>query len=150
MFFLLWLFVWFFVMAFLEYAIHRWTMHKHKKWLPSWIFSEHAIEHHRQQRNDINIDLPLYNHIIVGSPLIAGAYCVSSSCLIALMCIFVFHSYTWTKVHRAIHELETNWIMKTNYYKRAKFHHELHHSRPSKNFGVVFLFTDNFFRTKIR
>jgi len=145
-----WLIVWFFVMAILEYAIHRWTMHKRIQWLPNAVFSEHAVEHHGKQRNDINIDLPLHNHIIVGSPLLIGAACVSDLCFVALMCIFAFHSYTWTKVHRAIHGLETNWIMKTRYYKMAKAHHELHHDRPSKNFGVVFLFTDNFFRTKIR
>ena len=144
-----WLVVWFFIMAVIEYAIHRWTMHKHRRWLPSQIFSEHAVEHHGKQRNDINIDLPLYNHLIVGSPLLLGAYCISDLCLVALLCIFIFHSYTWTKVHRAIHGLEINWIMKTKYYKMAKIHHELHHDRPSKNFGVVFLFTDYFFRTKI-
>ena len=148
--FLEWLIVWFFVMAILEYAIHRWAMHKIVPWLPDWIFSEHAVEHHAKKRNDINIDLPLHNHIIVGSPLLLWAFSISDECFVALMCIFMFHSYTWTKIHRGIHGLETNWIMKTNFYKLAKHHHELHHNRPSKNFGVVFLFTDNFFRTKIK
>ena len=111
-----WLIVWFFVMAILEYAIHRWTMHKIVKWLPSWIFKEHAVEHHGKKRNDINIDLPLHNHIIVGSPLLIWACSVSDECFAALMCIFMFHSYTWTKLHRGIHDIETNWLMKTKYY----------------------------------
>ena len=120
------------------------------QWLPAWIFTEHAVEHHGKKRNDINIDLLPHNHIILGSPLIFGAYMISYSCLAALLCIFAFHSYTWTKVHRGIHGLEKNWLMKTKYYKKAKQHHELHHDRPGKNFGVVFLFTDRLFGTKIQ
>ena len=146
--FAVWLILWYFVMSVLEYSIHRYTMHNKKRFLPDWIFFDHAILHHKNGRNDINIDLPIYNHLIVGFPLIVGAYMISYSSLSALLCIFAFHSYTWTKVHRGIHGLEKNWLMKTKYYKKAKEHHELHHDRPGKNFGVVFLFTDRLFGTK--
>lgn len=142
--------VWTLVMAIMEYMIHKHTMHRRKMWLPEWIWKDHAVEHHKHERNDLNIDLPIHNHLIVGSPLIVGAYFVGLPCLLALLLVFVFHSYTWTKIHRGIHGLEENWLMKTKYYERAKEHHELHHHRPGKNFGVVFMFTDHLFRTKLK
>jgi sterol desaturase/sphingolipid hydroxylase (fatty acid hydroxylase superfamily) len=125
-------------------------MHRKRWWLPNWVWKDHAIEHHKNERNDLNIDLPLYNHLIVGSPVILASTFIGLPCLLALLTVFAFHSYTWTKIHRGIHELEQNWLMKTNFYKKAKRHHELHHKRPGKNFGVVFLFTDSLFRTKIK
>ena len=146
----IWLIVWMLFMAFTEYLIHRHTMHKRNSWLPSWIFHDHSIEHHHMERNDINIDLPLYFHILVGSPLIIASYFISLPCLLTLLAVFMYHSYVWTKLHRGIHDLENNWLMKTNYFKRAKRHHELHHERPGKNFGVVFLWTDSLFRTKLK
>ena len=145
-----WLAIWMFVMAIMEYMIHKHTMHRRKRWLPDWIWKDHAIEHHKNERNDLNIDLPIYNHLIVGSPLILTSYFIGLPCLLALLSVFVFHSYTWTKLHRGIHDLEQNWLMKTRYYKKAKIHHELHHKRPGKNFGVVFFFTDSLFRTSIK
>ena len=146
---LMWLFIWMITMAIIEYSIHRWTMHKKRWWLPKWIFHDHAIEHHHLERNDINIDL-LYFHILVGSPLIIASYFISLISLLTLLTVFMYHSYTWTKLHRGIHELENNWLMKTSYFKKAKHHHELHHERPGKNFGVVFLWTDLLFRTKLK
>ena len=145
----MWLLIWMLVMAFAEYTIHRWTMHRKKWWLPNWIFNDHAIEHHHHERNDLNIDLPIYNHLLIGSPLIILSYFIGLPCLIAVLSVFCFHSYTWTKIHRGIHDLEENWIMKTKYYEKAKDHHINHHHRPGKNFGVVFLFTDSVFGTKV-
>ena len=145
---LIWLTTWYFVMAFMEYFIHRYTMHK-KTFLPKWIWKHHAIDHHRDNRNDINVDLPFYMHLVIGSPLIAITYFYFG--VIATLCLlvtFFYHSYIWTHMHRAIHDLEDNWITKTKYYERAKRHHLLHHRRPASNFGVVFLWTDYIFNTK--
>ena len=72
--FFAWLIVWYFVMAFAEYLIHKHTMHKKQNWLPSWVFTHHAIDHHRDDRHDLNIDLPVWLHLIVGSPLIVGSF----------------------------------------------------------------------------
>lgn len=150
--YVMWIGIWTLVMALGEYLIHRYTMHRKMKILPSWIFQHHSIEHHHHERNDINIDLPFYNHLIIGSPLIIGAFFMGLPCLLALLSVFAFHSYTWTKIHRGIHDLEKNWVMKylPSYFKWAKHHHELHHHRPGRNFGVVYLFTDYLFGTKIK
>jgi len=146
----MWLAIWMTVMALAEYSIHRWTMHRWVKWLPKFIFWDHAIEHHKHKRNDLNIDLPIYYHLIIGSPLIILSCFMGLPSLIAVLLVFCFHSYTWTKLHRGIHDLEQNWLMKTKYYEKAKDHHIKHHHRPGKNFGVVFLFTDSIFGTKVR
>jgi len=145
---LIWLPIWYFFMAFSEYFIHKYTMHK-KTFLPEWVWRHHAIEHHRDDRNDLNVDLPFYMHLTIGSPLLSFAYfgygVISMLCLLF---IFYYHSYVWTHMHRAIHDLKDHWITKTDYYKRARKHHLDHHRRPAKNFGVVFLWTDYVFKTK--
>ena len=138
-------------MAFAEYLIHKHTMHKRKRWLPFWIFKHHAIDHHRDDRQDLNIDLPVYMHLMIGSPLIVASYLLFGwVSTVPLLATFFYHSYVWTHMHRAIHDLENHWITKTRYYKRAKKHHLDHHDKPTKNFGVVFLWTDYIFRTKIK
>lgn len=148
--FFIWLTIWMLVVAVGEYSSHRWIMHKKRWWLPIWIFQNHTIEHHHHKRNDINIDLPIRIHLVVGFPLIVGASFWSWQCLSSLLCAFLFHSYVWTKLHRAIHGLENNWTNKTRWFTEFKSHHELHHKRPGKNFGVVFLFTDYLFGTKLK
>ena len=148
--FFAWLAIWVMVTAIMEYLIHRHAMHKRRWWLPNWVFQDHTIEHHINDRKDTNIDLPVHYHLIIGSPLIAWACFMGRPCLLALLGVFMFHSYVWTKVHRGIHGLEQNWLMRTKYYKRAKKHHELHHQSWGKNFGIVFPFTDILFRTKIK
>jgi len=149
--FCLWLLIWYLVMAFAEYLIHKHTMHKRKRWLPFWVFKHHAIDHHRDDRHDLNIDLPVYMHLLTGSPLIAASYLLFGwVSTIPLLITFCYHSYVWTHMHRAIHDLENHWITKTKYYKRAKSHHLGHHDKPTKNFGVVFLWTDYLFGTKLK
>ena len=49
---LMWLAIWLFTMAIIEYSIHRWTMHRKRSWLPKWIFQDHAIEHHHNLSSD--------------------------------------------------------------------------------------------------
>lgn len=147
----LWLLIWYFVMAIAEYTIHRYTMHKKQQWLPYWVFKHHAIDHHRDDRHDLNIDLPVWLHLLVGSPLIVGSFLYAGwVSTVPLLLIFFYHSYVWTHMHRAIHDLEDHWITKTTYYEQAKDHHLKHHQRPAKNFGVVFLWTDYIFGTKLK
>ncbi len=138
------------VTCFIEYTAHRYTMHFSQKWLPADIYHDHAIEHHRYKRNDINIDLPLYYSLFAMSPLILISIFLSYSFTLSLILVCYIHGYLWTKLHRGIHKLEKNWIMRTKYYETVKKHHELHHLYPKKNFGVVFWFTDNLFGTKVK
>lgn len=138
-------------MAFAEYFIHRWTMHRKCWWLPGSVFNEHSIEHHHKERNDINIDLSVFNHFLIGSPLIIATILLGWwACLAGLIATFFFHSYAWTKLHRAIHELEDNWVGRSWFFKYFKKHHEDHHKRPGRNFAVVYIFTDYIFGTSYK
>lgn len=137
------------LMALSEYFIHRYVMHKRffKSKRLAWIFEEHHIEHHKNHRYDINVDLPLHFHLIVSSPFIAFLIYFYPLGLIPFLITIIHHSIYWTKLHRAAHELEHNWTENLGNFNRMKEHHLYHHEAPSKNFGVVYPITDKIFRT---
>jgi hypothetical protein len=137
-----------------EYLIHKYTMHRRffcNKWL-GWIFEEHAIEHHKKDRYDINVDLPLYFHFLIGGPLFILLYCVSPLGFAAFLLVCIHHSVYWSKLHRATHDLEHNWsewFPSRKFYFNMRNHHLLHHIYPNRNFGVVWPWTDHLFHTKV-
>jgi len=149
--------IWFgwsiFTMGMAERLIHQHIMHK--RFFPRGIkfiddiFEKHAIEHHRKERYDINIDLPLYYHLIVGGPLLILLYIYSWPAFIAFSLICIYHSYFWSKLHRSTHDLESNWTERLPWYKSMREHHLRHHEHTNKNFNVVFPMFDKLFGTKI-
>lgn len=147
-----WLVISILLMSIAEYWIHRSLMHKPRlgKTGPlKSVYQDHAVEHHGKHRNDLNIDMPLYNHLTIGSPALILFYLLGGYIAVTcLLSVFVFHSYTWTKLHRAIHSLEDNWMGRSWFFKYFYNHHVGHHDRPNKNYGVVFIFTDYIFGTK--
>ena len=135
--------------AVLEYVGHRYFMHRplmDRFGLPD-IFFKHAIIHHRDRRNDQNVDLPVRTHFIWGLPLIAASGYLDPVGAIVFCLCFVCHAVLWTKIHRAIHGLENNWTLRLWFYRAIERHHLEHHRRPGRNFGAVFPFTDRLFGT---
>ena len=61
--------------------------------------------------------------------------------------MFTFHSYVWSKLHRAQHDLEDNWTFRLPWFAELKRHYLDHHIRPSRNFAAMFLWTDHLFGT---
>lgn len=158
--FLVWLPLIYLFMALAEYIAHRWFMHK-KTVLTSYEYKTHTVEHHGRKVNSPMypyVDLSIRYHLLYGSPGIAAflvghfvfdrQYALGG--LACLLSMFVFHSQVYSKIHRATHELERNWAEHLPYYERMKQHHLLHHRYPSKNFAVIFLWTDSLFGTKVR
>lgn len=152
-----WIFISHAFMAVAEYVCHRWFMHKKQAIIHWWKFREiydhHAIEHHGKGRLDINIDLPVYYHLILGLPILIGFLLANMPIAFgAFLSTFFYHSYAWTKIHRQIHDLETNWFcklwLKPSMFSQLKRHHLKHHENPKKNFGVVYLWVDRFMETK--
>lgn len=145
--------IFYIVMVIGEYWIHKMLMHKpvlaRSKWF-SWIFTDHAIEHHKNERLDMNIDMPIHHHLIAGSPLLLGSFFLGWSAIAALLTIFIWHSYFWTKLHRAIHGLEDNWIGRSWFYPAFRDQHINHHKNPTTNYGVTALWTDRLFGTVYR
>ncbi|QHG21047.1 hypothetical protein A6V25_30075 [Nostoc sp. ATCC 53789] len=132
-----------------EYIAHRYFMHQRLLREPTLdrIFRDHALVHHHQGRNDLNVDLPILTHFIWCFPLLISIGWIDPIGAVVLSIVFVCHSILWTKLHRAIHGLENNWTESLCYYKLIERHHLEHHRRPSHNFGAIFTFTDDFFGT---
>jgi len=154
MIFIYWL-VWSIVaMATSEYLIHKYFMHKRffPKGCLDWIFEEHHIEHHKNDRYDVNVDLPIYFHIIIALPLFVTFILLGEYIgLLAFGSVIIHHSLYWTKLHRASHNLENNWtkyIPSSFFYKSMRNHHLNHHRKPNRNYGVVYPYTDTIFNTK--
>jgi len=136
------------LMAFSEYVIHRWFMHK-KLWKWSHgFYMRHAILHHRDGDNSDNIDLPVGFALLTAIPVFAALWW--SFGVIAPICFAVVvavHARVWTRLHRAYHDLENNWTEKLWCYESLKVHHLRHHDKPNRNYGAVFPWIDIPFRT---
>ena len=131
-----------------EYLIHRFVMHRRTLFRSAW--QVHAVEHHGRGRLDVNVDLPVTQHLFFASPLllllaVTGAWLG----LGAFLLVFWLHAYLWTRLHRAIHGLEDNWVGRSRWFAYWRDHHLAHHRRPDRNFGAVFPWTDHAFGTKV-
>ncbi len=152
--FVLWLTLAYFLMGLAEYVIHRRLMHKRvrKTGYLNDIWFDHAILHHREDDNTQNIDLSVWHHLIIGSPLLAFLAWFNPIALVATLVVFYYHSWMWTSCHRAIHNVKRHWIERTPIYRIIKRHHEGHHEHPNKNFNVVMVWPfsfDRIFGTKV-
>lgn len=157
--FIIWFPVVYLAMAVVEYVAHRWFMHR-RTFLTKTEFEHHTVQHHGHRINEPMfpyIDLPIRYHLIYGSPgwggfligfLCGGPYALGG--LVATLAMFAFHSYFYSKVHRAQHDLEENWTQLLPWFAELKRHHLDHHIQPSRNFAVVFLWTDRLFGTHWR
>ena len=146
--FIIWLPVVYLGVAIAEYVAHRWVMHRNTM-LTKAEFEKHAVQHHARRVMEPRypyVDLALHCHLIYGVPA-WGGFLISFLCgrpyalggLIATLTMFTFHSYVWSKLHRAQHGLEENWTRHVPWFAELKRHHLDHHIRPSRNFAVVFL-----------
>ena len=154
MLFVCWL-IWSIVaMATAEYLLHKYTMHKRffPKGVLDWVFEEHHIEHHKHDRYDVNVDLPIYYHILISFPLLLTLFLLKEYIgLLAFCIVIIHHSLYWTKLHRASHDLEDNWtkyLPNIKFYKIMRNHHLNHHRYPNRNYGVVYPWTDYVFSTR--
>lgn len=152
------------VMPLAEWIAHRYFMHR-KAFGFGKFYRVHHIEHHGKEVNlGWHIDLSAWHHhkvtlpVFVGLALMAlyverpgmgGGYAIGTAC--ALSVTFLGHSWIWTAMHRGIHGVERNlfdrWITQTRIYRRWLRHHEAHHRRPNRNYGVVYSWPDRIFRT---
>ena len=124
-----------------EYVAHRWVMHK--RWSGWMSYNHHDQGHHEQQLDHpviVHVDLPIWIHLIVCSPLIAfQIYAGRWIGLAALICVLCWHSYVWSKMHRQMHKIENNWTRKLPSYKAFEKHHQGHHQDKRTNFSVLYL-----------
>jgi len=134
-------------LAVVEYLLHRHIMHRpHRNPLLWEAFHTHAVLHHQDARNDLNIDAePAYN-LLLGSPVIAlvlgvGWLTGDPSTLLAALVIaglIVGYSLLWTGLHRSMHGVGGRWATHLPGYAALRAHHLAHHRHAGRNFGTVF------------
>lgn len=130
-----------------EYATHRWLMHRSVPGLRGE-FIAHAIEHHGHGRNDLNIDANPLVILTLGSPLLVGCVWLGTAwfAVVAIGC-WMYAAF-WTLLHRAHHDVGSHWLRAVPGYAIWRSHHLEHHRRPTRNFGTVFIWTDQLFGTQ--
>ncbi|MGE5244834.1 MAG: sterol desaturase family protein [Betaproteobacteria bacterium] len=145
-----WLVIALFVTAVAEYVGHRYPMHRPlgSSRLMRRRFEQHVLKHHRGVNSPEVMDLWPMTHFTWGAPLMIAVGAIDWVGAAALACTFVCHALLFVWLHRAIHEVETNWTQRIPFFHELKRHHLDHHLRPSFNFGLVFPWTDLLFRTK--
>lgn len=153
-----WLLIWSPAVALLEYAAHRWIMHKANPPLDPDLCQLKAHGKHHQGDNGLDyVDVPLLNTLRLTAPLflivflcglVAGQAASTLAPAAALLAWTVFYVYLWNRMHRAIHGVETNWFRRCGpLYRFYRRHHLRHHHQPRTNFGTVFPITDYVFCT---
>jgi hypothetical protein len=134
------------LMSLVEYALHRWVMHRPWPWRHSY-YVEHALAHHgfyyRRFNHEpdpigrvLNVDL---------SPRIACCFLAPLSvlCLLSvpyyltLCAVALGHALVWTAIHREMHQERRQFFCGMRLYRFLARYHFLHHRQPHKNFNVV-------------
>ena len=156
--FLTWFLLWAPLVALLEYATHRWIMHKLNRLLDSKLsqFKAHGT-HHQGVNDQAFFDMPLKNCLLLTSPffllLVSWGLAVGplSSIVMpaaALLSWSFVYTYLWTQIHRAIHGTDANWFRKCGpIFRFIRDHHLKHHSNAKANYGTLFPWTDYLFFT---
>lgn len=156
--FAVWFVIWCPVVAVLEYATHRWIMHKANHALDPQLLQLRAHGKHHQGHNEFDlVDMPILNGLRLTAPFLLGvlawglvvgpATSIIAPALALLTWSFVY-AYLWNRMHRAIHDMEGNWFRNSGpVYRFYLNHHVQHHEHMNTNYGTVFPWTDYVFRT---
>ncbi len=126
-----------------EYITHKYFMHRWVKLFPknfyTRTFYEHAILHHAQGKNHLNIDLKPYPGLVILSPVWITLLFIQPLAALAITIPVFFHAWFWTSIHRSFHGLTMpNKLVQYMGYNLLLKHHVEHHRRPGKNFGTAF------------
>ena len=142
-------------MSGVEYASHRWTMHKWSfmDYISPGTFADHAYKHHGKyykvfnaEEDPIGRDFGLllgYRWALIVSMLLMAIckYCNIPVFGLAFSSVLFLHHYIWNQLHVEMHKPQGRWFSKLNVYKYLCRHHYLHHKHVNRNFnGMLPLF----------
>ncbi len=142
---ILWLVPSIVLIAFIEYAGHRWLLHRKTV----SVGREH-IEHHKNYTKEFTglVEEQLwYDSIpmrmvlaLVWSGIAALPVCVWGSTAAGLVFMFVAvsHGGIWHWIHGQMHTPRCRWFIATAYYKRITAFHAVHHKYPRTNYAFLF------------
>ena len=131
-----------------EYALHRWAMHRPLFGRRSSLYRDHHVEHHGRGRNDLNITISAGNIAMVASPLLIGCAWLGGDWAACVFLASIVYSEAWTAIHSAHHATGCMWVRSVPGFHLWSDHHAKHHTRPNRNFGTLFPWTDFVFFTK--
>ena len=157
--FMWWFVIWAPLIALLEYGTHRWIMHVANRLLDPQLrqLKSHAAHHKGANAPEV-VDVPLRNCLLLTSPafLLLGlwGFAIGPMSAVgipvaALLAWSFFYTYLWARMHRAIHNIESNWFQRCGpVFRFFRNHHLKHHINAGVNFGTVFPWTDYLFGTR--
>lgn len=126
------------VIALLEYLSHRLFQHHPTAVLPAK-YDRHAVQHHRLNRVDFDVDLPVWYVLLIGSPWFVVVWSwLGSAALLAATATATAYAILWTGLHRSFHDLDSHWATWLPCYEALRRHHLIHHRYQGKNFGGAF------------
>jgi hypothetical protein len=127
------------LMATAEYLIHRYLQHKPSLPILQPTLHRHAVLHHRDGRNDLNVDLPAWYSAMLASPIVVVAWLVGFGGFGAIfLAVATAHAVIWTHLHRSFHGGQSYFMTYLPGWGFLFDHHIEHHDNPTKNFGAVF------------
>jgi hypothetical protein len=160
---------WFLVLAVLmsliEHQIHCRLMHKKPRHFlvrnlraRNRIFTSHAVEHHKQYRQEFHDDpvphgedrgirLNILEGIVESLPVVIVLAPFSITGAVMFPMVVCLHHVIWNQIHMEMHKPEGRFFANWAAYKSVARHHFLHHRYPDKNFNVAFPIGDFLFNT---
>lgn len=134
------------MVAFLEYAMHRWLLHwwgtvagrahlsHHKTFTKSFVGEEELVFF---DRTWVRLIVMFVAYSLCLSPLllISASWC---PWLFAyLVAIGTVHAGVWNKYHNEMHRPTGAWWAQTRHFRHVRDFHLVHHHYPRTNYGFL-------------
>jgi hypothetical protein len=155
------------LMAGLEWSLHRYLMHR--RWLGKVTgnaylkrqFSDHAIWHHHRyyrfyddEPDEIgrwhNLDISVLSGVLLCAPFCMGMYFLDPLTAYMIFAAGILQPLVWTEFHTEMHIPSDVWWSRNIVYRSVRYHHLLHHLHPDKNFGGLLPVFDWICRTSVK
>jgi hypothetical protein len=142
----------------MEYAIHRYLMHKSNfaKFLQNRYladtFRDHAIIHHarcyavfdEEERScaTINIKVQSFTTLTVMALPCLLVFLIDPTTSLLLFVGAILNGAVWSEIHEEMHRPKGAWFSNLKTYRYLKRRHYLHHRHTNANFNTLFLMWD--------
>lgn len=150
------------IFSYLEYAGHRWLLHKmrmanrlNSQWLRTICINHMKLhhgsdfEHEHKQRDDDPVQLAITGIVVMALPTAVLHYFLPE-CAYALMGFGVVYALLAHVVHQEFHRQTGAFYSNTAYFRYLKHCHRLHHEQPGTNFNVILPLFDWVFGTQAK
>ncbi len=141
------------IISLLEYAAHRWFMHRNfARFLNSEYlrasFMEHMqhhgkcyniFDHEEQPCGLLNLTIQFSTELLVSAPPAVALFFIDplAACLLPMFALL--HGALWSAVHQEMHRPVQTWFSSTSMFRYLNKYHFLHHRHMGTNFNTLFL-----------